>query len=99
MPGCAREVSQQRYELFLHQNDALIRKKFLAESILGNSEAIKYVREIIHKVSRIPNATIMVLGNSGTGKSLTARVIHYSSMPPEAPFVEINCAALPDTLN
>lgn len=93
-----REVNQQRYELFLYENDALNRKKFLAESILGDSDAIKHIRGMIHKVSRIPNATIMVLGNSGTGKSLTARVIHYSSMPPEAPFVEINCAALPDTL-
>jgi two-component system, NtrC family, response regulator AtoC len=93
-----REVNQQRYELFLYESDARTRKKFLAESILGKSAPIKQVLDMIHKISRVPNATVMILGNSGTGKSLTARVIHYSSMPSDAPFVDINCAALPDTL-
>ena len=93
-----QQANQQRYELFLLKHDNAFRKKRLHESIIGKSPAIKEVREIIQKLRGAPTATVLIVGETGTGKSHTARVIHKSSMPAEAPFVEINCAALPEHL-
>ena len=93
-----QQINQQRYELHLYQHDADFRSRFLSESILGNSEPILEVRETIRKLSGVPGATVLLMGETGSGKNLAARVIHYSSMPAEAPFVDINCAALPEQL-
>ena len=93
-----QQINQQKYELYLYQHVAEFRKKFLSASILGDSEAIRKVRSIIDKLSRVSTATVLLTGDTGTGKNLAARVIHYSSMPSNAPFVEINCAALPEHL-
>ncbi len=94
----AQALNQQRYELFLYKHDPEFRRKFLSESILGNSEAIQQIRETIQKLSKVPAATILLMGETGSGKNLAARVIHYSAMSADAPFVEINCAALPEHL-
>lgn len=93
-----QEINQQKNELLLYQSSLGFRRHFLQESILGDSPAIQKVRQTIEKLSKAPKATVLLLGESGTGKNLVGRVIHYSSMPPEAPFVEINCAALPENL-
>ena len=94
----AQESNQQRYELFLYKRDPEFRKQFLSESILGNSEAIENIRQTIQKLSKFPSATVLLMGETGSGKNLAARVLHYSSMSDDAPFVEINCAALPEHL-
>jgi transcriptional regulator with PAS, ATPase and Fis domain len=93
-----QERNQQKYELYLYERDPQFRKKFLSESILGNSEPIRIVRKTIHKICKVPTATVLLLGETGCGKNLAARVIHYSSMSTDAPFVDINCAALPEHL-
>jgi transcriptional regulator with PAS, ATPase and Fis domain len=93
-----QELTQQKYELLLYRSGALFPRQFLSESILGESPAIQQVRESIQKLSKVPKATVLLLGETGTGKNLVAQVIHYSSMPPDAPFVDINCAALPEAL-
>ena len=91
-------MNQQKYELFLYKRNADFRKKFLSESIVGNSKAIRKVKQIIHKLAKAPNTTVLLMGETGSGKNIAARVIHHSSMPAEAPFIEINCAALPEHL-
>ncbi len=93
-----QQANQQRYELFLLKHDEQFRKKRLYESIIGKSPAIKAVRHMIRKLSGAPKATVLIVGETGTGKSHTARVIHDSTTPGELPFVEINCAALPQHL-
>ena len=93
-----QEINQQRYELYLYKRDPEFRKQFLSESILGQSEAIERIRETIQKLSKFPSATVLFMGETGSGKNLAARVLHYSSMSADAPFVEINCAALPEHL-
>ncbi len=93
-----QELTQQRHELLLYRNAVHFREHLISEAILGRSPAIEKVRRMIRKISRVPSATVLLSGESGTGKNLAARVIHHSSMPAEAPFVEINCAALPDNL-
>jgi DNA-binding NtrC family response regulator len=93
-----QETNQQRYELFLYQSSADYRRSRIGERMLGSSPAIRRVRAAIEKLSRIPSATVLLTGETGCGKNLAARVIHESSMPAGAPFVEINCAALPEHL-
>jgi two-component system response regulator AtoC len=93
-----QEINQQKYELLLYKSVSSIRKQLLSEGILGHSREIQKVRELIQKISKVPSATVLLLGESGTGKNLAARVIHYSSMPPDAPIVDINCAAIPENL-
>lgn len=93
-----QQANQQRYELFLLKRDEEFRKKRLYDSIIGKSPAIKDVRDIVQKLRAAPRATVLIVGETGTGKSHTARVIHESTTPAEVPFVEINCAALPHHL-
>lgn len=91
-------MNQQKYELFLYKRNTDFRKKLLSKSILGNSKAIHKVRQTIEKLSEAPTTTVLLLGETGSGKNIAARVIHDSSMPATAPFVEINCGALPEHL-
>lgn len=93
-----QKFNQQKYELFLYRHDSAFRRRFLSDSILGQSAAIESVRKTIQKLSRVPGATVLLQGETGAGKNLAARVIHYSSMPADAPLVDINCAALPEHL-
>ena len=93
-----QKMNQQKYELLLYKSSSEFRRQFLSESFLGQSTAVQHIRDTIDKISKVPTSTVLLLGESGTGKSLVARIIHYSSMPADAPFVDINCAALPDNL-
>jgi DNA-binding NtrC family response regulator len=65
--------------------------------MIGTSEAFKEVVEIIERV-KDNHATILVQGESGTGKELVARSIHYSGKFARAPFIAVNCGAIPENL-
>src|SRR6185295_1270102 len=65
--------------------------------IIGDSTAMQKVGREIQQVAATPT-TVLLLGESGTGKELFARAIHHLSPRRNAPFVAINCAAIPDTL-
>ncbi len=91
-------LNQQKYELLLLKHSRLFRSRYAQESLLGASPAIHAVRRAITKISQAPQATVLLTGESGVGKSLAARIIHYSSLPADAPFVDINCSALPENL-
>ena len=67
------------------------------DRIAGDHPRLEKVREFAAQLARTPNARILITGESGTGKSLLARVIHDLSAAPGR-FVEVNCAALPPTL-
>ena len=66
--------------------------------IIGQSKAMQDVITLAKKVSESDANTILIRGESGTGKSLLARVIHYHSARASEPFVEITCTAIPETL-
>jgi DNA-binding NtrC family response regulator len=68
-----------------------------ARRIVGESPAIRSIREMILKVGP-SDAPVLVQGESGTGKELVAAEIHMSSTRAKNPFIVINCAAVPDTL-
>ena len=65
--------------------------------IVGESEAIVQVRELIEKVAQ-SEARVLITGENGTGKELVAKWLHCKSSRAEAPFVEVNCAAIPSEL-
>lgn len=65
--------------------------------LIGDSAAMESVREMIHKVAPT-NSTVLILGETGTGKELVARALHNQSLRAERPFVPINCGALPENL-
>jgi DNA-binding NtrC family response regulator len=65
--------------------------------ILGESEPMNQVFNAITKAAST-SATILITGQSGTGKELVARAIHYSSKRASAPFVPVNCGGIPETL-
>lgn len=71
--------------------------KYRFRDICGQSDTMQQTVELAKKMSRT-NSTILISGESGTGKELFAHAIHNNSARAEAPFVAVNCAALPDTL-
>lgn len=66
-------------------------------TIIGNSDAIKKVYSLIEKATRT-NITVTITGNTGTGKELVAKAVHYNSARKDKPFVPINVAAVPSEL-
>jgi len=68
-----------------------------ATQLVGHSPAIEHVRETIDKLAR-SQAPVYISGESGTGKELAARLIHYQSARRAAPFIPVNCGAIPENL-
>jgi DNA-binding NtrC family response regulator len=74
-----------------------LNETYRLEHIIGSTAAMDNVRQLIRQAA--PNdATVLILGESGTGKELVARALHYSSPRAGKPFVDVNCAALTETL-
>ncbi|MDH3390481.1 MAG: sigma 54-interacting transcriptional regulator [Desulfobulbaceae bacterium] len=72
-------------------------KKYRVANIIGNSSRMQEMFEMMHRVSD-SNATVLLRGESGTGKTLVARALHYNSSRAKKPFIVVNCSALPETL-
>src|SRR5216117_2595823 len=72
--------------------------QFSVHAILGDHPKVEAVRAFVRKMAAVPRPTVLLLGESGTGKNLVARAIHYSSPHSVGRFVEINCSALPANL-
>lgn len=84
-----REVAQVRKERA---------REFNFRQIVGESPAMKKMLGLAAKVAESEVSSVLLQGESGTGKDLVAKAIHYGSERAEGPFVAINCAALPATL-
>src|SRR3954453_22690373 len=74
-----------------------LRKSYQFGQIIGSSAKMKEVFRMIERVADT-DSTIMIRGESGTGKELVARALHYNSRRQFAPFVPVNCSALPENL-
>ncbi|MBU0676302.1 MAG: sigma 54-interacting transcriptional regulator [Proteobacteria bacterium] len=71
--------------------------KYQFEQIVSNSSRMQEVYEMMHRVMD-SNATVLLRGDSGTGKTLIAKALHYNSKRAKDPFVVVNCSAMPETL-
>jgi DNA-binding NtrC family response regulator len=74
------------------------RRSSRRDEIVGASEPIRHVLELIDRVAESATTSVLLLGESGVGKSLFAHTIHERSHASNGPFIEINCATLPATL-
>ena len=79
------------------ENQELKRRVEDASVLLGDSEPMKRLRSEIGRAAPT-GATVLILGESGTGKELVAREIHAASRVAQGPFVQVNCAAIPEEL-
>ena len=73
-------------------------RKFSFEQIIGKSASIREVLDLANKVAASQVFSVLLQGDSGTGKDLVAKAMHYGSPRADKPFVAINCAAIPATL-
>ena len=84
---------QQENWLLRHQ----LKTKYRFENLVGTSPAMQQVFQLIEKVADV-ESTVLILGDSGTGKELVARAIHFNSHRAEKPLVPVNCGAIPESL-
>jgi len=73
-------------------------RKYGIHNIIAESRHMKNVLEMVQKVARSDASTVLVQGESGSGKELVAKAIHFESSRADKPFMAINCAAVPETL-
>src|SRR6186997_705736 len=71
---------------------------FGIDRMVGESRAIAEAKALIQKVAASPASTVLLTGESGTGKDLAAKVLHYASDRASRPFMNITCSALPEAL-
>jgi two-component system, NtrC family, response regulator AtoC len=75
-----------------------VRRRAGYHDVIGDSRKITELMKFVYKVASSAATTILIQGESGTGKDLVAKAIHYRSSRAERPFVAINCSAIPETL-
>jgi two-component system response regulator AtoC len=75
-----------------------VARPFTFDSLIGESAPMMKVRALARKVGESPTSTVLITGESGTGKDLVAKVVHYGSSRAGGPFLNITCSALPETL-
>ena len=74
------------------------RKRYGFDSLVGSSPAIREVASLLEKLSQCNPKMVLITGETGTGKGLAAKVLHYNGMRADKPFLEMNCAAIPENL-
>jgi len=92
-----KAIQEQQIELENVELKDKIKSTFKFENMIGNSEQMQNVYRVISKVAR-SQSTVLIRGESGVGKELVARAIHYNSQRANGSLVEVSCASLPETL-
>lgn len=95
-----RQQAAEQIDYLRQENERLqeqMQRQFRPDNIIGNSRAMRLVYQSIEQVA--PGATtVLIRGETGTGKELVAHAIHQASPRRDRPFVKLNCAALPETI-
>jgi PAS domain S-box-containing protein len=92
------EQSRRVTEKYKEELAELSMLELREQEIIAESEAMQQVLRVALKLARMGVSNILLLGESGTGKGLLAKFIHRKSRRKAKPFIQINCAALPETL-
>ena len=94
----ARALEEVRARREIQRLHRLQEKEYRVDQLIGDSEVTRRLRDLIGKLARSEAATILIHGESGTGKELVARGLHYESARRDFRFMEVNCAAITETL-
>jgi len=94
----SRALDEIRAKREIRRLHGLQEKQYGVDQLIGDSESTRNLRDLIRKVARSEAQTILIQGDSGTGKELVARGLHYESARRDFPFMEVNCAAITETL-
>jgi Nif-specific regulatory protein len=95
----SQEVAEEKKEIS-EERDVLrrtVRGKYGFDNIIGHTQSMRRIFEQVRLVAKW-NTTVLIRGETGTGKELIANAIHYNSPRARGSFVKLNCAALPETL-
>ena len=90
-------VKMSRQHQDLNKLRTEIRYTYKLEHVIGASSGMEQVRDMIRHAAQT-DATVLISGESGTGKELVAKALHYASRRAAKPFVDVNCAAMTETL-
>jgi two-component system, NtrC family, response regulator AtoC len=92
----ALETTRLRREVRQYRTNAA--RPYTLHSIVGASDSVTALRHMVARVATSPASTVLLTGESGTGKDLVAKIIHYASDRAARPFMNITCSALPENL-
>ena len=101
MAGLKTAIEKALGTIRLRKEVQILQQQFMEANlpvIVGESRAVEDMLTYVKKVARSPVTPVMILGETGTGKELIARAIHYRSPNFQGPFVTVNCAAIPKDL-
>jgi transcriptional regulator with GAF, ATPase, and Fis domain len=95
----AHEKILKYRDILIDDNRFLSKELFpnTGDEIVGSSSGLRNVMEMVRQVAPLNNS-VLLLGETGTGKELIANAIHYSSSRKEGPFIKVNCGAIPENL-
>jgi DNA-binding NtrC family response regulator len=93
--GAARSARAQR-RLLQETNQKF--NRFGIEALIGKSPKTQQLREMLKQLVKVPFSNLIISGETGTGKGLVARILHYNGSRASKPLVELNCAAIPGDL-
>ncbi len=93
--GALRSAKAQRR---LRDQSRSNSRRYSPEAFIGRSRAATQLRQMLARIAEVPFSAMMITGETGTGKGLAARILHYGGMRADGPLVSVNCAALPREL-
>lgn len=93
--GAARSAAIQRRLLDQTKHS---HRRYTPDAYVGKSEQAQQVRDLLARLTQVPFSALIIGGESGTGKGLAARILHYGGPRAQQPMIEVNCAALPREL-
>lgn len=85
----------------LRKEIRLLHERYLKENLpcfIGESDATQDVMDVVIKVAQSPDTSVLIIGETGTGKEIIAKAIHYRSPKFQGPLISVNCAAIPKDL-
>ncbi|MDP3840639.1 MAG: sigma 54-interacting transcriptional regulator, partial [Methylococcales bacterium] len=93
--SAARSASIQRRVIDQTKQE---HRRYSPKAYLGHSQQAQNIRQLLTKLTEVPFSALIIGGESGTGKGLAARILHYGGSRALQPMIEVNCAALPREL-